>query len=152
MRAFELNIFIDRPERVIYEHMAEPINMIGLQPRLTTIDVLQEQKDAKGVVLRPFHIMETYRWGGLPFFRNRLYMVLHLTKPYDLLEAHVYSWPDIHIVYNYTFYEAEGNRTHLVQKVDFEQVSRMLESIVFDQAIKTQRAFLTNLKVRLEKL
>jgi hypothetical protein len=46
MRTFELNIFIDRPQREVYEHIAEPINMIGLQPLLTTIDVLKEQKGA----------------------------------------------------------------------------------------------------------
>jgi len=152
MRTFELNIFIDIPPRVVYEHMAEPINMIGLQPRLTTIDVLKEQKDAKGIVLRPFHTVETFRWGGLPLFRNRIYSVIHLTNPYSELEFRMYSWPNIRILYKYTFSEVDEKRTHLVQRVDFEQVNKLLENIVFDHALKSQRAVLTNLKVRLEKL
>ena len=150
MRTFELNIFIDRPQREIYEHLAEPINMIGLQPRLTTIDVLKEQKDAEGIVLRPFHTVETFRWGGLPIFRNRTYSVIRPKKPYSELELSVHHWPRISIVYKYIFSEDEDGRTHVIQKVDFERVNKLLENLVFDQAIKTQRAFLTNLKVRLE--
>ena len=48
----------------------EPINMIGLQPLLTTIDVLKEQKDANGIILRPFYTVETFRWLGLPVLQE----------------------------------------------------------------------------------
>jgi hypothetical protein len=72
MRSFELNIFIDRPRDEVFDQLAEPINMIGLRPRLTTIDVLKEQKDTEGVTLRPFYTVETYRWAGLPIFRSRI--------------------------------------------------------------------------------
>ena len=51
MRTFELNIFIDRPRSEVYNHLSEPINMIGLTPHMTSIDVLKEQKDAAGIVL-----------------------------------------------------------------------------------------------------
>lgn len=151
MRTFELNIFINRPRREVYEHIAEPINMIGLQPLLTTIDVLKEQKDGNGIVLRPFHMLVTYRWLGLPVFRNRVYTVMHLTKPDSELEFHVFSKPGIQLVFQYLFQETEEGQTHLVQRVRFERVNKLLENIVFDQAIQTQRALLANLKVRLEK-
>ena len=99
MRRYELNIFINRPRRDIYEHLAEPINMIGLQPLLTTIDILKEQTDADGISLRPFYMLITYRWLGLPILRNRVYVVLHLTKPFEELELHVFSRPGIHVVF-----------------------------------------------------
>lgn len=151
MRTFELNIFINRPRREVYEHIAEPINMIGLQPLLTTIDVLKEQKDGNGIVLRPFHMLVTYRWLGLPVFRNRVYTVMHLTKPDSELEFHVFSKPGIQLVFQYLFQETEEGQTHLVQRVRFERVNKLLENLVFNQAIQTQRALLANLKVRLEK-
>lgn len=151
MRSFELNIFIDRPCEEVYEHLAQPLNMIGLQPRLTTIDVLKEQKDADGVVLRPFHSIQTFRWLGLPLLRARVYTVVHLTNPPAELEFHVFSKPDIQISYHYLFQESEEGRTHLIQKFRFEKVNRLLENIVFEQVIHTQRVMLTNLKVRLEK-
>jgi len=151
MRTFELNIFIERPRNEVYDHVSEPINMIGLQPLLTTIDVLKEQKDANGVTLRPFYTVQTFRWAGLPIFRNRIYSVIHLTRPRDELEFHVFSRPNIKIVFRYFFNEDDENRTHLIQRVDFEQVNKLMENFVFEQAIKSQRALLTNLKVRLEK-
>lgn len=150
MRSFELNIFINRPRREVYDHIAEPINMIGLQPMLTTIDILKEQKDSNGITLRPLHMLMTYRWLGLPVLRNRVYMVMHLTKPHKELEFHVFSRPGIQIVFQYLFQETEEGHTHLIQKVRFERVSKLLEGIVFTQASQTQRALLANLKVRLE--
>ncbi len=151
MRSFELNIFIDRPRDEVYEHVAQPINMIGLQPLLTTIDILKQQQDADGVILRPFHTVETIRWLGLPVMRNRVYSVIHLTKPPSELEISVFSKPNTQVVYHYLFQESEEGRTHLVQKVSFEKVNKLLENFVFDHAIQTQRALLANLKVRLEK-
>ncbi len=151
MRSFELNIFIDRPRDEVYEHVAQPINMIGLQPLLTTIDILKQQQDADGVILRPFHTVETIRWLGLPVMRNRVYSVIHLTKPPSELEISVFSKPNTQVVYHYLFQKSEEGRTHLVQKVRFEKVNKLLENFVFDQAIQTQRALLANLKVRLEK-
>jgi hypothetical protein len=150
MRTFELNIFIDRPRIEVYNHLAEPINMIGLQPFLTSIDVLKEQKDGNGIVLRPFYTVETHRWLGLPIRRNRVYSVIHLTQPHSELEFHVFRKPNIQIVFHYLFHESEDGRTHLLQRVRFEKVNKLFENLVFDQAIKTQRAFLTSLKVRLE--
>jgi hypothetical protein len=151
MRSFELNIFIDRPREEVYEHVSQPINIIGLQPLLTTIDVLKEQKDGNGVIIRPYHTVLTFRWLKLPILRKKIYAAIHVTKPPSELEFHVFSKPDVNIVYHYLFNETEEGGTHLIQKVSFERVNKLLESLVFDQAIQAQRALLANLKVRLEK-
>jgi hypothetical protein len=151
MRRYELNAFIIRPPQEVYEHLAEPINMIGLQPLLTTIDVLKEQTDASGIVLRPFHMLITYRWFGLPILRNPVYVVLHLTKPFNELELHVFSRPRIHVVFEYRFQETKEGHTHLIQTLRFERVNQLFKAIVLSQANKTQRALLANLKIRLEK-
>ena len=151
MRRYELNAFINRPPQEVYEHLAQPINMIGLQPLLTTIDVLKEQKDTDDILLRPFHMLITYRWLGLPVLRNRVYVVLHLTKPSSELELHVFSRPGIHVVFEFQFQEMEEGHTHLTQTLRFEKVNRLFKAIVLRQANQTQRALLANLKVRLEK-
>ena len=151
MRTFELNIFIDRPRSEVYNHLSEPINMIGLTPHMTSIDVLKEQKDADGIVLRPFYTMQTYKWLGLPVRKDRVYWVIHLTQPPDELEFHMFQKKNIQIIFQYLFQESEEWRTHLIQRVRFEKVSKLLENRVFNEAIATQRALLTNLKIRLEK-
>ena len=151
MRTFEQHIFIDRRKAEVYDHVSEPLNMIGLQPLLTTIDILKEQTDESGITLRPFYTVEVFRWAGIPLMRNRIYSVIHLTKPKDELEFHVYSKPNIKIIFKYEFVQSNDLRTHITQTINFERVNKLLESFVFDQAVKAQRALLTNLKVRLEK-
>jgi hypothetical protein len=151
MRTFELNVFIDCPRSEVYDHMSNPINMIGLQPLLTTIDVMKEQKDESGITLRPFYTVETFRWVGLPIYRSRIYSVIHLTKPEEELGLHVYRKPNIHIIFNYVLTQDKNKRTHIKQTVNFVQVSKILENIVVNQANQAQRALLSNLKVRLEK-
>jgi hypothetical protein len=151
MQTFELNIFIDRPRGEVYSHLSEPINMIGLQPYMTSIDILKEQKDATGVILRPFYTMQTYKWLGLPVRKDRQYWVIHLTKPGTELEYHLFQKKNTQVVFHYIFQESEEGRTHLIQKVRFEKVNKLFENRVFHQAISSQRALLTNLKIRLEK-
>ncbi len=151
MRSFELNIFIDRPRNEVYEHLMEPINMIGLQPYLTTIDVLKEQKDAKGSLLRPFYMLESHRWAGLPIYKSRVYTVIQLTNPKQELVVRHYSKFGTRIVYQYQFHQIEEGRTHLIQKASFEKVNKLFEKSIFNRVKKAQRALLTNLKVRLEK-
>ena len=149
MRKFEQHIFIDRRKDEIYDHIAEPINMIGLQPLLTTIDLLKEQQNEQGIILRPFYTVEVFRWAGIPLVRSRIYSVIHLTRPKDELD--VYRWPNIKIVFKYEFVQYTDQRTHITQTINFEKVNKILEGFVFERSIKVQRAVLTNLKVRLEK-
>lgn len=151
MLTFEQHIFIDRRKDEVYDHISEPLNMIGLQPLLTTLDVMKEQTDENGITLRPFYTVEVFRWAGIPLMRNRIYSVIHLTQPRDELEFHVFSKPNIKIVFKYAFVQYNDLRTHITQTILFEQVSKILEGFVFNQAVKAQRALLTNLKARLEK-
>ena len=153
MRSIELDMFINCPKGEVYDQLAEPINMIGLQPLLTTIDILKEQKNSEGILIRPFYMLETYWLLGLPILRTRVYTVISLTKPGVSLEIRMYRRPGIVLAYLFEFLSIkdEEERTHLVQKIQYEKGTRMLENLVFKQAVKAQRALLTNLKVRLEK-
>lgn len=151
MRTFELNIFIECKRDEVYDHLAQPINMIGLQPLLTEIDVLDEKEDKAGVILRPFETVETFRWLGIPILRNRILSVIHLTKPKEQLEFHVYRKPNIEIIFKYALKESNQIRTQIIQTVHFIKVSKLLENFVVRQANLAQRALLSNLKGRLDK-
>lgn len=153
MRTIELNMFINCPKNEVYDQLAEPINMIGLQPLLTAIDILKEQKNGEGSLLRPFYMVETHRWLGLPVYRSRVYTVISLTKPKDSLEIRLYRNPGVVIAHLFEFHRIKDDeeRTHLVQKIRYEKGTRLLENLLFEQAVRAQRALLTNLKVRLEK-
>jgi len=149
MSSFELNIFISNLRDRIYEHLSEPINMIGLLPRLTEIDVLKS-KIEDGVRLRPFYVVETYRLLGLPIFRNRLFSVIRLTKPKEELEINIFSKPGIEVIFKYRLQQFNDGTTQLTQTVQFVKVNKLLAVFVEDLAKHAQRTILSNLKVRLE--
>lgn len=151
MKTFELTIFINCQRDVVYAHLSEPINMIGLQPRLTEINTLKEKRDADGIVLRPFHTVETHRVLGLPIYRNKLYSVIRLTKPKEELEFHVHSKPGIEIIFHYKLQQFSDQRTQVTQTVQDVKANKLLENFVINQVKYTQRILLSNLKVRLEK-
>jgi hypothetical protein len=151
MRTFELDIFINCKRDKVYDHLSEPINMIGLQPLLTEIDVLKERMDSNGILLRPFYTVETFRLMGLRLYRNKVYSTIRLTKPKEELEFLVYSKPGIEIIFKYAFRQSNDHRTQITQTVQFLKVNKLLENFVADQAKQAQRALLSNLKVRLEK-
>ena len=151
MNTFELNIFIDCKRDKVYDHLSEPINMIGLQPRLTEINVLKERRDADGIILRPFHVVEIFRLAGLPVYRHKVYSMIRLTKPKEELELYVHSRPNIEIVFSYKFQQSNDGRTQITQTVRSVKAGKMLENFVMGQAKNVQRALLSNLKVRLEK-
>lgn len=151
MRSFELTVFIDCPQETVYDHLSQPLNMLGLQPLLTKVEALEERLDDDGIVLRPFYTVETFRLLGLPVHHNRIYSVIHLTKPKDELQFHVYSKPRIEIVFTYRFEPFNDGKTKIVQTVKFVKLSKLLEKFVVAQAKQAQRALLSNLKIRLEK-
>jgi len=153
MRSIELNMFINSPRREVYDQLAEPINMIGLQPRLTAIDILKEKKKNEGILLRPFYMVETYWLLGLPVLKTRVYSVIGLTRPGDELDVRVYRNPGIVLLHQFIFHRIEDQeeRTHIIQKISYEKGAKILEGFVFGQEVKAQRALLTNLKVRLEQ-
>ncbi|HEY5729044.1 MAG TPA: SRPBCC family protein [Anaerolineales bacterium] len=151
MRTFELNIFIDCKRNKIYDHLSEPINMIGLQPRITEIDVLKKKKDGEGVAIHPFNTVETFRWLGIPLFRSKVYSAIHLTTPKKELELRVHREGNIEIVFKYRFHQFNDGRTQITQTMQIVKAGKLLENFVVSQAKQAQRALLSNLKVRLEK-
>lgn len=151
MRTFELNIFIDCKRDKVYDHLSEPINMIGLQPRLTEINILENRKDENGVILRPFNTVEVFRWLGIPILRSKVYSVIRLTKPRKEMELYVSRELKIEIGFKYEFRQFNDGRTQVTQTIQSVKGIKLFEGFVMNQANYMQRALLSNLKVRLEK-
>lgn len=151
MRTFELNIFIDCKRDKVYDHLSEPINMIGLQPRLTEINILENRKDENGVILRPFNTVEVFRWLGIPILRSKVYSVIRLTKPRKEMELYVSRELKIEIGFKYEFRQFNDVRTQVTQTIQSVKGIKLFEGFVMNQANYMQRALLSNLKVRLEK-
>lgn len=149
MKHFEQKIIISHPCKDVYEHLAEPKSFLGLQPMLTSLEVLPEQQNENGITLRPFYTVETFRWMGIPILNNRIHSTAYLIDPYKKLKHIVLSKPGVEIEFNYDF-EEDAGRTHLTQTVYILKTHPILENFVFREMVKAQRALVANLKARLE--
>lgn len=66
------------------------------------------------------------------------------------MDYFVKSFPKIRITFSYLFQEL-NTATRLTQKVRILQVNPLLESFVFNEALRVQQIVLARLKERLEK-
>ena len=151
MRYFEHDILIHCPPQIVYQHLAQPKNLMGLQPLLTAVKILEETTDANGVATCQFDSVETFRIGKLPIYNNRIHVTGRQTKPFEEMEYFVRSFPNIRIRFLYTFRE-ENAATRLTQQVNILRVNPLLGNFVFKEARHVQQIVLARLKERLEGL
>lgn len=147
MRTIELNVFIDYPRHKVYDHISDPLNMIGLQPFLTTIDVLKEQQNENGITLHPYHTVETFRPARTARPPESRLLGHPFDKAREALEFPTYGRPDIQVSFSYPFSRDNG-RTYIKQTMKVVQVSKLLEGFTVHQAKQIQRGLLSNLKAR----
>jgi ligand-binding SRPBCC domain-containing protein len=146
-RSFELKITIDRPVPVVYAHLANPTNFLGLQPLLTSMSPIQETIVDGRRVCR-YETVEAFRVGGIPLLRNRIQVETTLTEVDRRIDTRVRSFPNIALQVYYDFV-AEGQRTLLAERMEIT-VARWLAGYVVRQAMQVQQQTLANLKARLE--
>lgn len=151
MRHFDLLILVNSPQQDVYNHLADPHNLLGLQPLLTSVEILEESRNEYNAIVRPFYSIETFRFLGIPIYNNHIKVTSTLTDPPRKMEYYVESQPGIQIHFTYQLKQENGS-TQINLHVDILQVSTWLEGFVCTEAMKTQREVLVNLKKRLEGL
>ncbi len=143
----EFQIRIQASPQVVYEHLSDPHNFVGLQPLLTYVDhVAFGEQDGKRTV--SYETVEAFRAFGIVLYRNRIRVQTVFTDPPRQYHTRVHSFPNITLNVEYTFTpQAEGV---LVQETMQIQVHAWLKGFVLRQAAQAQTALLANLKKRLE--
>jgi hypothetical protein len=143
----ELTVHIRRPVSLVYDHLAQPANFIGLQPLLSSISSVQEM-DMNNKRGYRYETVETFRIGPLPVLNNRIRVQTLLTEPGRLIDTVVQSKPQIRLDVQYQF-TSLGDETHLVEKM-LITVPAWVGGYVVRTARRVQEQTLANLKHRLE--
>ncbi|MCL4529645.1 MAG: hypothetical protein M1282_09535 [Chloroflexi bacterium] len=88
----EFTVQIQRPVSVVYAHLAQPRNFIGLQPLLSSISSVEEFSinNKRGC---KYETVEDFRVGSIPVFHNRIHVQTVLTEPDQQIDSIVYSKP-----------------------------------------------------------
>jgi hypothetical protein len=146
-RSLEFQITIDQPVPIVYAHLADPANFLGLQPLLTSMSSIQEAIVDRRRVCR-YETVETFRLGSIPLLHNRIQVETTLTEVDRRIDTRVRSFPNIALQVSYDFV-AEGQNTLLTERMEIT-VARWLAGFVVRQATQAQQQTLANLKARLE--
>jgi hypothetical protein len=143
----EFTVHVLRPVFVVYDHLAQPENFIGLQPLLSSISSVQEMviNNKRGY---RYETVETFRMGPLPVLNNRICVQTVLTEPGRQLDTVVLSRPHIRLDVHYKF-TSLSDETKLVEKM-LISVPAWLSGYVVRTARRVQEQTLANLKHRLE--
>jgi len=129
--------------QVVYDHLCDPRNLVGLQPLLTQVDAVQP--DDHGV---SFETVEAFRWMNVVLYRNRIRVQAVFTDPPCQMKMVVRSFPNITLNVDYTF-TPQGDGVLVKEAIQVHTHAR-LAKFVTSEATKAQTALLENLKNRLE--
>jgi|WetSurMetagenome_2_1015567.scaffolds.fasta_scaffold807481_1 hypothetical protein len=143
----EFTVHIRRPVSVVYDHLAQPENFIGLQPLLSSLSSVQEMEINNKRGYR-YGTVETFRIGPIPVLNNRIRVQTVLTEPDRQIDTVVQSKPHIRLDVQYQFTPL-GDETHLVEKM-LISVPAWVGGYVVRTARRVQEQTLANLKHWLE--
>lgn len=146
--SFELEIVIGRPVEVVYEHLAQPANWVGLQPLLASVSPVARTVEHGRVCLR-YTTTERFRFGGRLKYDNPIAVRCVLAEPNARMESFVRSFPRLALAATYRFLPAPQG-TRLVEAVTIDG-TWLLMPYVAGTAMRVQRQTLANLKARLER-
>ena len=146
-RTLEFTVSIERPVVDVYDHLADPRNLLGLQPLLIEMSPIRESAEADRVV-REYETVEAFRLFGRIVHRNRIRVRTTLTDPPTRMDSLVHSpgGVSLQVVYHFAT-ERAGTRLTEVMHLN---VQPWLAGFVVSQARQAQRAVLARLKTRLE--
>lgn len=145
--SLQFEIQIRQPANVIYDHLRNPHNFVGLQPLLTHVEAVQHGgQDGKQTV--SYDTVEAFRWFGIALYRNRIHVTTVFTNPPHRFETVVYSVPNIVLNVGYDLLPQSGGT--LLRETMQIQVHSWLSKFVLAQATRAQTTLLSNLKERLD--
>lgn len=152
IRTLQFTTYITRPISEVYDHMADPHNLIGLQPLLIEMSPVQSTR-VNGVIVQTYETIEAFRLGGYNVYRNRIRVRTTLTRPNEQIDSLVHSPGGVTLDVGYTFTPQAGasqcGGTQLTEVMEIN-APRLMAGFVVRQATLAQQAVMQRLKARLE--
>ena len=147
IRTLLFNIDIARPISVVYDHLAQPQNFLGLQPLLIEMSPITATVE-NGWPVRSYETVEAFRVGGRVVYRNRIRVKMTLPRPPEQIDTIVHSPGGVTLTVQYLF-TSEKDGTRLTEIMEIH-TPRLLAGFVVQQATQAQNTVMQRLKARLE--
>lgn len=145
--SFELAVRIAQPAAEVYKHLADPTNILGLQPLLVEMTPVSRYI-VHGRPLLSYETVEAFRLGGLTIAHNRIAVRALLTQEPCRIDNFVTGAAGLMMLATYHFADCNGV-TLLTEQVAVH-IHPLLLPGVLATAERVQRTTLARLKARLE--
>lgn len=145
--SFELSEWIAQPAAEVYKHLADPTNILGLQPLLVEMTPVT-QSTVRGRPLLAYETVEAFRLGGLTLAHNRIAVRTLLTQEPCRIDNFVTGAASLTMLATYQLAACNG-ATLLTERVAV-RIHPLLLPGVLATAERVQRTTLARLKARLE--
>ena len=147
--SFSLSEHISAPVDLVYAHLSEPANFLGLQPLLIDVTETGRGSDSAGRPTRAFRSIEKLRLFGFVPYRNTIDTRMTLVRPNERIECAVDSPAGVRLRNAFTLRQ-DGRGSIVGDDVELE-CPRLLLSFVVGEARKAHARLLLNLKRRMEE-
>lgn len=147
--SFELAVRIARPAAQVYAHLAEPANLLGLQPLLVEMTPVSRSMVC-GRTLLCYETVEAFQLAGLILAHNRIAVRTLLTEEPCRIDSFVTGAAGLVMLATYHFADCDGE-TLLSERVAVH-IHPILLPGVLAAAKHVQQVTLVRLKACLEAL
>jgi hypothetical protein len=145
--SFELAVRIAQPAAEVYKHLADPTNILGLQPLLVEMTPVS-RCIVHGRPLLSYETVEAFRLGGLTIAHNRIAVRTLLTEEPCRIDNFVTGAAGLMMLATYQLAACDG--TTLLSERVAVHIHPLLLPGVLATAERVQRTTLARLKARLE--
>ena len=135
-----------QPGSLIYDHLADPRNFIGLQPLLVSISEVQETQQCSLRCLS-YETVEEFIFLGFIKYHNHIRVNLQLTDPGKRMDAFVISPGAVKLHVEYHFQTNEHGST--LNEIFHVEAPGLMMGFVTQQAAQAQTTVLDRLQKRL---
>lgn len=146
---FECTALVNAPADKVFATVAEPLNMVGLQPFLIRCDILKKEVSAD-LRTRAYDVyfIERFHLLGPIRYDNKIRVHIDIQSEPRQVHFHVKSFPRIRLRSSYVF-EDQAGATLVRETVTVESPS-LLASFVVKTARAAQERLLENLRRKLD--
>ncbi len=148
IQTFHYTYVVHAPATAIYEHLAEPMNYIGLSPLIGKITDVKRDTDEQHRSIVTYKTIESFRFLGFITYPNSLNVVTTLAHPNRQIVTDVQSGFNVRVRFIFDLKEQTDGTT--ITETITATVPALLSSFVVNQAKAVQQHRAKTLKQRME--
>jgi hypothetical protein len=147
-QTFHHTYFVHAPAHKIYEHLAEPLNYVGLSPLVGKVSDVAKNVNEQHQRIITYKTVENFQFLGFITYPNPLNVVMTLAQPNQQIISDVQSGMNVSVRFVFEL-QGQADGTNITETITANSPA-LLSSFVVSQAKAVQQHRAKVLKQRME--